>query len=270
MTLPKSTRAAVAAIGAAGVLIVTGAGMAVAAYSGVAANGQINACWKNSKVANMRLVDHFPCKAGETAISWNQKGVQGDKGATGAEGDTGTAGAKGDTGATGPAGSGGSGSTGATGATGPKGDPGAPGADGKDGAPGEGGGGLTVYRGEVALGPLTSGTPSEIFYLADGTVRQATGPKIMYLGFQSTDCTGDAFAIYAGSDETQQALNLTSPLFGNPAGDYSVDGPYQQPATPLLTYVYDVNPSQCETFDEYNTDVRGAPITYLGPKATIG
>jgi hypothetical protein len=137
MSLPRRTRLVVASIGATSALVVTGAGMAVAAYSGVSGSGTILACWKNLP-GTIRIVDHFPCKTGETAISWNQKGVKGDPGArgsTGAAGPAGSAGAKGDTGAAGAKGdTGAGGAKGDTGATGDPGPVGPPGADGGAGA----------------------------------------------------------------------------------------------------------------------------------------
>jgi len=105
---------------------------AVAAASALAAGiasaaipsaGVISGCYDKSG-GTLRVIDAATrgCKAGETAIAWNQTGPVGPMGATGAAGATGpigAAGATGPIGAVGPVGP--AGATGPTGATGPAG-----------------------------------------------------------------------------------------------------------------------------------------------------
>lgn len=128
-SLNRKSSFAIGAIGVAGLAVVASGGMAVASYSGFSSQDQILACWQNSQTSNLRLVDHFPCHADETPVSWNKQGV---KGATGAAGLAGLAGKDGVAGAAGRDGA--PGGTGATGATGAQGPTGLAGAIGKDGA----------------------------------------------------------------------------------------------------------------------------------------
>ena len=163
MNLTRRTRHAAVAIGTAGALVVLGGGLAVASYSGVSSKGQILACWNS---AGVRIVDHYPCRTGETPLSWNQKGVKGDTGPTGAAGASGTdgSGLMGATGATGAAGA--TGATGATGPAGVAGPSGAPGADGADGADG--------LRG-------AQGIQGEVGPAGAAAVTRSSGPLYAYL-----------------------------------------------------------------------------------------
>ena len=128
-------------IGGGALLIAAGGGatLALASYSGVTSTGQVLSCM-NTSTHTLRIVDHAACHAGETVLSWSQKGPAGAKGApgtAGVSGPAGPAGAKGDTGATGaPGGKGDVGATGATGATGPAGPTGSTGPQGTPGTQG--------------------------------------------------------------------------------------------------------------------------------------
>jgi hypothetical protein len=93
------------------------------------------------------------CKAGEVALDFNQKGVQGPQGSQGVPGSTGATGSQGETGpqgATGPQGetgaTGDTGATGATGETGPQGETGETGPQGDIGPAGPQGSGFR-FRG---------------------------------------------------------------------------------------------------------------------------
>lgn len=111
-------RAIVAAIGTAGAVVLLGGTLAAAAYSGVTKDGRILACWQHTS-GGVRIVDHYPCRAGESPLSWSQRGpagVQGPPGPAGAAGPAGNQGPKGDPGQPGP--------------SGPPGQPGAPGTTG--------------------------------------------------------------------------------------------------------------------------------------------
>jgi hypothetical protein len=91
-------------IGAAAVLAMAGAGVAVAATSGgPVVNGVVQGCYDGGGNLKVLLAGQTSCDKGFTALTWNQTGPQG---ATGPAGPTGPAGATGATGATGPAGPG--------------------------------------------------------------------------------------------------------------------------------------------------------------------
>lgn len=130
----RSTRAATLISGTAALLIIT-AGIATAAtYPGLDRAGGIHACFSSSAT---RIVDHFPCKTSETALSWNAQGRAGTDGAdgvSGADGKNGTTGAAGSAGAPGIAGK--DGAAGASGAAGVAGSVGPAGHDGAAGLPG--------------------------------------------------------------------------------------------------------------------------------------
>jgi hypothetical protein len=138
-TLRALTGGAVTAL-----VVVTVTALAGASYSGQDGGGVIHACFKSD--ATLRIVDHFPCKAGETALSWNAVGRTGANGPVGDVGPRGPAGAtaydiavaNGYTGTAeqwltelhGRDGASVRGATGAAGAPGAKGDPGSSGATG--------------------------------------------------------------------------------------------------------------------------------------------
>jgi hypothetical protein len=115
-------------------------GVAAAAIPG--GNGTVSGCY-NTSTGALRVIDReagATCAAGETAISWSQRGPTGPKGATGARGPTGPAGPAGAKGATGPAGPKGTdGSRGPTGPAGPKGADGSRGPTGPVGPKGNDG-----------------------------------------------------------------------------------------------------------------------------------
>lgn len=110
-------------LGVAATTLLTLTGIATASYPGLDRAGNIHVCFS---AGNTRIVDHFPCKPGETALSWNAQGRDGSNGQDGTDGKPGA------TGATGAAGM-----TGAAGAAGPAGTPGAAGKDGTPGATGQ-------------------------------------------------------------------------------------------------------------------------------------
>jgi Collagen triple helix repeat (20 copies) len=129
--------------------VVLGVGVAYAAIPD--AGGVISGCFKTADgtdgaKGDLRVVDAAggeTCKKNETALSWNQRGVQGAKGETGAQGPAGPQGEpgpagpqgeKGETGATGPVGP--QGDQGEAGPLGPKGDAGPAGPAGERGADG--------------------------------------------------------------------------------------------------------------------------------------
>jgi hypothetical protein len=158
------SRTSATAVAAAVLVVAAGAG--AAAYSGVTAAGTVLSCWSRSTGA-VRIVDHFPCRAGEQSLSWSQRGPAGAPGQSGPAGPAGPTGQPGPAGATGPAGpSGGPGPQGAAGQAGPQGPPGPAGPAGPAGAPG--GLGTTF----VAHG-FSTGSDVATAWCPDGTV--ATG-----------------------------------------------------------------------------------------------
>jgi hypothetical protein len=106
----------------------------------------VYACIQKNNGQARIVADVSECRPSETAVSWNQVGIQGtqgpkgDTGATGAAGPQGPQGPTGATGAVGPIGpqgpKGDTGATGAVGSQGPKGDTGATGATGPQGPTG--------------------------------------------------------------------------------------------------------------------------------------
>jgi Collagen triple helix repeat (20 copies) len=162
---------------AVGLALAVGAGFAYAAIPD--ASGVINGCVGGS--GHLRVLDATSgetCKDNETALSWNQRGPQGDKGETGErgpagpQGEPGPAGEKGETGATGPQGD--------QGLAGPPGNPGPPGAAGADGAPGpqgepgaQGERGLQGERGPAGL----MGEPGPAGPTGERGPIGATGPQ---------------------------------------------------------------------------------------------
>lgn len=133
------------------ITVVLVAGAATGAYSGKTHSGDILTCFSRSDGA-VRIVDHLPCKKGETALRWNSSGPIGKPGQSGKDGRDGTdgqAGAAGERGAdgargtdgakgpAGPAGPSGAGQAGPAGQDGKDGAAGAPGAQGPTGAGGE-------------------------------------------------------------------------------------------------------------------------------------
>lgn len=151
----RSTRVATL-IGGTAALLIAAVGIAGAAsYPGLDRAGGIHACFSQSAT---RIVDHFPCKTGETPLSWNAQGRAGTDGADGLpgtdgkDGGGGTPGKDGGPGKDGRDGTNGTdGHDGGVGATGPVGPPADPipgpqgprgdvGPAGPQGAPATGGG----------------------------------------------------------------------------------------------------------------------------------
>ena len=130
MTALRGTRRIALSMGLAGALVGIGGSVAVAAFSGAGSDGVIRGCFeKNTGV--LRIVEGGTCLRGETPISWNQQGLQGETGAPGVQGPAGPAGPPGPAG---PAGA--DGADGTDGAEGPAGADGAQGPAGADGAAG--------------------------------------------------------------------------------------------------------------------------------------
>ena len=152
-----------AAIAPAVVLLI-GGGYAVAQQAPI--GGPIRACVNKKTGAPRMLRARQHCKAGETAISWNQQGATGTAGAAGQPGASGSAGAAGTQGPAGPKGD--AGPQGPKGDAGPKGDTGPQGLPGKDaqlaGTPA--GGDLTGTYPNPAIGPSAIGADE----VADGSI----------------------------------------------------------------------------------------------------
>jgi hypothetical protein len=230
MTLTR-TNAAIAAGAAFAALVLAGGGAALASYSGTQTSGSILTCWKNSPTANVRLVDHFPCARGETPVSWNAKGVKGDRGAAGLPGLPGAQGVQGAVGIS--AASGVTGAAGRNGSDGAKGDPGATGPRGLQGerglpgVAGHDGTGLSVYSDNTLLGPLTAAYESRVWYLdAQGVVTAV--PQLetaTQIYFAEPDCGGTP---YVGNFSNQRIK--VYPGLGFDAAAYqtspAVDHPY--------------------------------------------
>ena len=267
MTLTRKQRAAAAISLAAVSLVAVGSGVAMASYSGVAANGQILVCWKNAP-GGVRIVDHFPCKTGETPLSWNQKGVKGDVGLTGddgprgpvgatgsagAAGVAGPAGAKGDTGSVGPAGSpgvaGADGTAGQDGAVGPQGIQGEPGEQGLQGEPGQQGEqgvqgepgtpGAPGASGAVAVRVARTSTPMALTTAQQPVVTLTLPPgrySVQGKVNVTTNRSGtEQMACVLGQDEGY--VTLTDPYAGSP----NIVG------TVPLVQVYDLSAATADT-----------------------
>jgi hypothetical protein len=145
----------------------------------------------------LRIVTHgTPCRPGETALSWNVKGLKGNTGAPGPKGDTGPAGADGAAGAKGDAG--------ATGAQGPKGDSGPAGADGVPGTQGlKGAMGATGPQGPAGpSGPQGLSGPSGPQGLSG-----PSGPR----GPQGDSATADAYVAQFGTQINQGRSTIVIP-----------------------------------------------------------
>jgi hypothetical protein len=152
-------RALVLAAGVAALLVVGGTALATIPGS----DGTIKGCYTKG-TGSLRVIDGSTsqCKAGEAALSWNQKGLKGDpgpQGPRGYDGQAGAAGADGLPGAQGPKGDTGDqgdqgvpGPRGLVGPTGPAGQTGTAGPAGPKGDPGPQGpaGGLSGYEVKTA------------------------------------------------------------------------------------------------------------------------
>ena len=96
----RTVRAAL--FGAGLVVLAVGVGVATGAIP--SANGEIHACHKTAPgEETLRVIDTeggHHCKAGETALAWNQQGPKGDPGATGPQGPQGPQGPPGTSGLT--------------------------------------------------------------------------------------------------------------------------------------------------------------------------
>lgn len=117
------------------VSVIVVAGAATGAYSGKTSSGEILACFQRSN-GDLRIVDHLPCKNGETVVRWNSRGAAGADGKNGRDGADGKAGADGQRGADGARGADGSQGPAGTSGSSSSAQPGAAGSDGKDGSAG--------------------------------------------------------------------------------------------------------------------------------------
>ena len=216
-----------------GVILVVSVGVAYAAIPG--SSGVINGCYSGGQ-GQLRVIDTEKgetCKNNETAISWNQKGVQGEAGAPGPtgpagppgppgppgpqgpvgpegpKGDQGEPGAKGDTGDPGP-----QGSQGPQGIQGPKGDKGDP---GEDGAPGAGLESLDQLDGLPCTRNGQEGT-SDLTYDAGGFARVQCVIEVVPPACVDNTGNGDPGSAInlgsirgdQGSDVVQQTARLCS------------------------------------------------------------
>jgi hypothetical protein len=117
ITMMKGRGAVVLAVGTGAVLVSGG----ITAYAAIPDGGTIHGCY--ARGGALRVIDETAqCRAGETALSWNQQGPQGEIGPQGDAGPAGPAGADGATGPEGPEGP--QGPEGPAGPQGPEGPPG--------------------------------------------------------------------------------------------------------------------------------------------------
>lgn len=178
-------------------------GVTYAAIPG--ADGTIQGCYATSSgvlgipsKGDLRVVDSSTdCRANEQAISWNQRGPQGDRGPAGPGGDAGPAGPAGATGPAGPVGPAGpKGDAGNTGPAGPAGPTGATGPAGPQGPAGSSASGL-------AAGVARSVPGSTRFYALSG------------ISTPSTDSEDPASPLAAATIISNVAVHLSAPV---PAG----------------------------------------------------
>ena len=154
------------AVGLAGVVV---GGIAVGGLAYASDPNTVYSCL-NDQSGTLRVVGaDETCRAGETSLSWNQQGIQGEQGPKGDKGETGAQGPKGDKGDTGA-----QGLQGLQGLQGPKGDKGDTGDRGPQGATG-----LQGPKGDVGAvgpagpqGPAGVGLPSSCW---SGQVAKFTG-----------------------------------------------------------------------------------------------
>jgi collagen type I/II/III/V/XI/XXIV/XXVII alpha len=290
MSLSPKSRAGVAAIGLAAVLVAAGGGLAAASYSGVSSSGKILACWQNSS-NGFRIVDHFPCKPGETALSWNQKGVKGATGTAGppglvgARGPMGAAGADGAPGAPGAPGAGGTGPTGSAGPAGPgmrtwaapgsytytvpagitavwmrvRGGGGAGGHIVQNSGAsysGSGGGGQGAY-GEVLLS-VSTGDQLDIVVGAGGDTGPATATTLSR--------SGTTLATAGPGVDGQPAVNGTTPGLGGAGGTFTFGDPldYTFSGPPVGLVAHDGAPGQSGSTGAAPLGTGGFPGSQLG------
>ncbi len=168
-------------------------------------DGVIQACYAQNGNANLRVVDDAAaCRSNEVALSWNQKGVQGDTGPAGPQGPKGETGATGLTGATG--------ATGLTGATGKTGATGLTGATGKTGATGLTG--ATGKTGATGATGLTGATGPQGPQGATG----ATGPQGPQGATGATGPQGDTGATGPSGMTGYQIVSVSSFVYGCGSG----------------------------------------------------
>ena len=116
MRIPRSAKVTLTAA------IMVTASTAAVAYAAIPGDdGVIHGCYSKADGGVLKVVSGT-CKSNETALSWNQQGIQGDQGPKGDPGPMGDQGPKGDQGDPGPAGP--DGPKGDKGDAGPAGPPG--------------------------------------------------------------------------------------------------------------------------------------------------
>lgn len=188
-------RRRIAGFTAVGILATVG--VAYAAIPG--ADGTIQGCYATSSgilgipsKGDLRVVDSSTdCRANEQAISWNQRGPQGDRGPAGPQGDAGPAGDTGPAGPVGPAGP--KGDAGDAGPGGPAGPTGAAGPAGPQGPVGSSASGL-------AAGVARSVPGSTRFYALSG------------ISTPSTDSEDPASPLAAATVISNIAVHLSAPV----------------------------------------------------------
>ena len=84
-------------------VVITAVSVGAVSFVNAEGDATLKAC-ADKKSGAMRYISKGSCKKTETALSWNQMGLQGATGAPGEKGDTGAPGAIGDSGAAGGAG----------------------------------------------------------------------------------------------------------------------------------------------------------------------
>lgn len=247
--------------------ITTTTGIASATYPGLDRAGGIHACFSSSAT---RIVDHFPCKTGETSLSWNaqgragadgldgQAGPDGKNGAAGSAGAPGKDGAAGHDGQPGAAGSvgpaGHDGAGGLPGPAGPQGPAGAPGPQGPAGPAGSSatGGGATLMSGRIvnntdpdcamtaAMGHTTAGACSMTPLKALGDMLAAPATLSAFTAvFDRAQTGGHIYAITI-DPTTARAVDVLL-LCTIPAGTTSCDqtGPINLTGRTLLGLEFD-------------------------------
>lgn len=204
MTEMRATRRIALSMALAGALVGVGGSVAVAAFSGVDAEGRIHGCFEQTTGA-LRIVEEPTCLPGETVLTWNQQGVQGQTGATGAQGPAGPAGPEGAPGPAGPEGA--AGATGAAGAQGPQGEP------GRDGLLPD----QTCPRGQFATG-VSSGAlvcapppaPLDLACPADGIPPSGYGDIADDPHRRAIDCVAHWQVVSGTSPTTYSPLHLVT------------------------------------------------------------
>ena len=209
---------------AGGVALVLAGGVTAAGAAITASDSTvINACVLTKDGSVRIIAAGKTCAKGETAVSWNQTGPAGPQGAPGAMGPAGPAGA-----------------------------------DGEDSTNAAG---LSVYDGDTRLGPLTSASGTQIWYLsADGVVTSTARTIIKgEVWFAELGCRGAAFYMndtqpvgvvidvhglvkYEVTSITKAPQEIASYRADFTNGEcYRSDGPFTFDVQPVEVYVNRIN-----------------------------